>query len=808
MAIRLYSEFHSSTDKLFKVEIHDTSFSGTAEHFHVASNGFSLDYSGETDDIVSPIIGSVCNISAYNNTAAFDSFIAALKAYQESRFFVRIYAEAATIEDGLVMSFYDTQLPPDNGMVLYWTGVIMQDLITIEDISKPSIFNITAVDGIGHLANAKYESLGVVTLESFIESAVGVIGIDPLYAADDLLYATSVNVWDAQHTYSTASDVTSLIRFDALVYSSKEEDGTVIYSNYIDILKELCIVFGARFYQREGVYYFEQYMERTETSRSVSAYYKNGTKAFTSYVSDDVTLNNTTKGGARLAGNSFNFLPALKKVQVEYNQRRSNNLLAGRLTYTGSTQRQPLGFVVDDDSGQIQVTGQLTYRFDYDGSGSTASVEFYRPVWAVEVRIEDAANPGTYQYLKRDWNAIGGQLYGPTTWSTSVSYYYVDIGMAKNNDSGLYISGPFSLVTPALPFDGNATLDINFSNIYNLANVAQTVPTNYVATNRATEVSALFLNSTLDLNEVTVYSSTNTDTDINSNLILDLGSVRVSDSNGLQGSFYVYTGSAWVRSTNWRRGNSGSYQSLLKLLTNEILSLHKKPIERYSGTIIGPYPFAVRYSFDSAYWLPMSGSYNANMDEWTSEWFKVQKDLSNITVNTPVGTGGASDFLGRVSGQQGTDETINAVKVTTTTSAVTGNETIGGTLGVTGISTLSATTVKEFTTTERVNVTINAITANDGGAENLTAIKHFNFITYEGGTGTFTINLPQAEEGVILRFKTDDTIGANKTITLQPQSGGRIDSESTYVMNRSYDGVSLLGRGGANKWYIIQKKEK
>ncbi len=38
-------------------------------------------------------------------------------------------AEAATIEEGLVMSFYDTQLPPDNGMVLYWTGVIMQDLI-------------------------------------------------------------------------------------------------------------------------------------------------------------------------------------------------------------------------------------------------------------------------------------------------------------------------------------------------------------------------------------------------------------------------------------------------------------------------------------------------------------------------------------------------------------------------------------------------------------------------------------------------------------------------------------------------------
>ena len=806
MALRLYSEFHSSTDKLFKIEIHDTSFTGTAESFPVASNGFELNYSGETDDIVSPIIGSNCTISAFNTSAAFDSFISALKGYQESRFFIRIYAEAATIEDGLVMSYYDTQLPPDNGMVLYWTGVIMQDLITIEDISKPSIFNITAVDGIGHLANAEYESVGVVTLEGFIESALGVIGIDPLYAADDLLYATSVNVWDAQHTYSATSDVSTLIRFDALVYSSKEEDGTVTYSTYIDILKELCIVFGARFYQREGVFYFEQYIERTETSRNVSAYYKNGTKAFTSSVSDDVTLNGTTIGGARLAGNSFNFLPALKKVQVEYNQSRSNNLLANRLTYTGTTQRQPLGFLVDDDSGQVQVTGQLTYRFDYDGSGSTASVEFYRPVWAVELRIEDAANPGTYQYLKRDWTATIGLDYGPTTWSTAVSYYYIDVGMSKNNDSGLYISGSFSLVTPALPFDGDATLDVNFSNVYDLANATQAVPTNYVATNRATEVSALFLNDTLDLSEVTIYSSTNTDTDINSNLILDLGSVRVSDSNGLQGSFYVYAGSAWVPSSNWRRGNSGGYQSLLKLLTNEILSIHKKPIERYSGTIVGPYPFAVRYSFDSAYWLPMSGSYNANIDEWSSEWFKVQKDLTNITVNTPVGTGGASDFLGRVSGQQGTDETINAVKVTTTTSAVTGNETVGGTLGVTGISTLAATSVGQFTTTSSVSVSVNSIVGSPGGSETLTNAKHFNFLSYSGGTGTYTITLPPAEDGIILRFKTNDTIAANKTITLQGDGSERIDAESSFILSRPYDGISILGKDSL--WFIIQQKEK
>ena len=190
MALRLYSEFHSSTDRLFKIEIHDSNYSGDPESFVVASDGFTLNYSGETDDIVSPIIGSSCTINAYNTNNAFDTFINALKSYQESRFTVRIYAEYNAIEDGLVMSYYDTIEPPDGGLALYWAGIIMQDLVTVEDTSKPYVFSITATDGIGFLANKEYTGVSNTTLESFLESAVDAIGLDSLYDDDDLLYAT------------------------------------------------------------------------------------------------------------------------------------------------------------------------------------------------------------------------------------------------------------------------------------------------------------------------------------------------------------------------------------------------------------------------------------------------------------------------------------------------------------------------------------------------------------------------------------------------------------------------------------------
>ena len=812
MGLRLYSEFHSSTDKLFKVEIHDTDFSGTAEAFTVASDGFTLNYSGETDDIVSPIISSKATISAYNNSSAFDSFINALKGYQEERFYVRIYAEAASIEDGLVMSYYDTELPPDNGLILYWAGVIMQDLVTVEDTHKPYVFSITAVDGIGHLSNKEYTNINNTTIEEFIESAVNAIGVDALYASDDLYYATSVNIWDTQHTYNATTDVTTLTRFSALVYSEKQEDGTVTYSNYLEVLKELCTAFGARFYQREGVYYFEQYIERTETSRNVSAYYKNGTKAFTSTVSDDVTLDGTTGGGARLAGNQFNFLPALKKVQVSFNQERINNLLAANITFLPSTARQDLGFINNDNNGRLQIIGDLIYQLTHNGTPGTIALEFWRPIWEVEVRVEDVLNPGTFYYLKREWQPglTGAQLYGATTWTTTPSYYHIDGDIGLNEASGLYLSTAVAIVTPPLPVAGDATLDVNFQNVYDSTGAVQTVPGYFTEIVQSKNFRALFLNDNGSTSEVTVYSATNTDANINSNLILDLGELRVSDSTGLQGSFYVYDGSNWVASTQWRRGNTGSYTSLLKLLTNEVLSLHKKPIERYSGTIVGPYPFGIRYSFDGAYWLPMQGSYNANMDEWSAEWFKVQKDLSNITIDTPVGSGGGADYFGRISSQQGTDEVITAIDVNTTDASVSNDATVGNDLTVSGATSLQGTSLTNLNHTGHL-------------VENITDVENFNGSNYEiedsdymifnywksgAANGTATINLPAAgdHEGRLLRFKSDNSIGSVRSITLQPSGSDTIDGEASFTFNRDYDGVMILAHSG--DWYVIQRKSK
>ena len=107
-----------------------------------------------------------------------------------------------------------------------------------------------------------------------------------------------------------------------------------------------------------------------------------------------------------------------------------------------------------------------------------------------------------------------------------------------------------------------------------------------------------------------------------------------------------------------------------------------------------------------------------------------------------------------------------------------------------------------------MNVTLNEVTGTPSGSETLSSANNFNFIDFETGeNGTYTLNLPTSEPGLIMRFKTDDTIAANKNISLTPQSGERIDGEDSYSMQRPYDGVTLMG-GPSGDWFVIQKKEK
>lgn len=852
MGVLLYSVFKSSYGSDFTIEIIDTEFSGTPTEFKTDSRGFVLNYAGETDDIVSPIISSSCSVGMYvENQSQESSFINNLKDYQEDRFYIRIYnSEDARVIDitGKTVTDFSARVAADGGTVestdcltdditalggakfyipsvsedIYWTGKITQDLVSIEDNYYPYLYEITAVDGIGLLANYEYDTAGNKTVFDVFKESIDLIGSDFLYSPLNFYISTCFNTWDVNQTYDVDTDVTKLIRFNTFVYRQTNDDGSFTEPKALEILKELCVTFGARLYQRRGAFVLEQYIERTDIEYRYFNYDTNGDELLVSDKIDDVVINQTSYQGARLAGGVYNFLPALKRVEVTYNQNRLNNLLANRLTFTGASAPVSLGTLVDDNNAQINISGNVYYSFIYDGSGATAPTKFYRAVFRIELKHEDILNPGTYYYLKRDWAPSGGQLYGATSWTTTPSYYYLDTGEGKNNTAGLNLASSFNIITPPLQVDGNATLDVDFVSLYEHnfvsgAFTAVNAPTNYTDTATINEVTATYLNNGVPGTTVQVFSSTNGSANVNSNLVLDLGEIKIGDSQGLDGSLYIYNGSSWVPSTSWRRGNAGSYINLYKLLTKEVLSLHKKPIERFSGTILAPYTYGTRLTWDSKYFMPTTVSYNAGFDEYNGDWFVIDADDTNIAVSEPVDLDPVDvDFTGRLSGQSGADEVIIATEMVTDNATVSNDVTIsndltvGNDVEVTGATTLRDTSLTNLDHNGTLLENITDVEHSPGSTYNIGDTEYMVFNKWQAGAGngTATINLPRAgdNEGRLLRFKSDASISSNHAITLSPSSPDTIDGDPEFSFNRDYDGVMVVAHD--SNWFIIQRKAK
>jgi hypothetical protein len=152
------------------------------------------------------------------------------------------------------------------------------------------------------------------------------------------------------------------------------------------------------------------------------------------------------------------------------------------------------------------------------------------------------------------------------------------------------------------------------------------------------------------------------------------------------------------------------------------------------------------------------------------------------------------------------------------TLGVTGAASLASTLGVTGATTMNATTINGAATLNgksSVNGSWNAdirdIDAGAGADYSVEETDYILFVNYTGGSGTFTIYLPpvDANEGRMIRIKTDSTISNSHALSIEPDPGdtaATIDGEAASAMTRPYDGATYLCHNG--DWWLIQKKEK
>ena len=855
MAARLYAEFTSSYEIDYVIEFHDNEFTGAAQEIQVSGEGFQLNYSGQTDNIYSPIIGSSVNVGIINQGEThLLEYISLLKQYQQDRFAVVIYrgAQARFINNiSNVSSLFETRVANDGGSVesptcykqdiidlggtfryippiaetLYWAGIIVQDLIEIEDVSNPALFSVQATDGISKLGDTLCGTSFFRQFTNQFINALDQVGALEIYGANDPVLAVSCNWWAEEMTYNADNNPLDEVFADFHAFDTIDEQGFYTNKNWLEILSQMCTIFGLRFYYANGKYRLEQLFLRDNATFTEHNYQKDKSKIDESVVSYERTIDQLS-GQARLAGNIFNYLPAANDVSITLNQ--DPKAMKGVTWDNSNDPDLAIGLV----SSALQ--NQLTLVFNHQIKLFLNVNVNQNNIFAklkLNVELFDFNNNVTY-YLKRTYT---GTTPSTPVWTTtqSGSGYEILVGTFKEfsgqvtlgNSDVIQIGGPTTIVTPQIPSDGDMSINWDFVGFVNTNGSVRGLNVGNSSSYKMTLQSVDSSFGSIQ-NQTTIVRAVSPNADINGSVSYELPESSIFTGQGERGSLVNQydVGGLLIKVpySNWREGNSGSYVEIQKLVCQELLKLMDAPIEKYMGGMYSIHDFNERLEFDGKEWIQLGGTFNANIDQWDGEWFAIAKaaitpTFDDVIIPTDnVNFGNVNGSTGNVSfdGIDAVNLDTNVLDVTTTANVGTdldvgGNTGLTGRLDVTGSTTLTGdTTLNNLDHQGTLIQEITDITNSSGSTYDVGDTEYMMFNTWSGGNGTATINLPRAgdNEGRLLRFKSDGTIGANTSITLSPSSPDTIDGNPEFSFNRDFDGVMILAHN--SDWYIIQRKAK
>ena len=100
------------------------------------------------------------------------------------------------------------------------------------------------------------------------------------------------------------------------------------------------------------------------------------------------------------------------------------------------------------------------------------------------------------------------------------------------------------------------------------------------------------------------------------------------------------------------------------------------------------------------------------------------------------------------------------------------------------------------------------LTASATGSGNVDPSYNLVLLSWTGGNGTYTLNLPLASANTnrLIRITTDGTLnsGANDKIDITATGGETIDGNPSFQISKSYEGVAVYSTG--SEWIVIQAK--
>jgi len=360
------STIESSNGTTYTATVWWTS-SGAGNEWTLGPSGAEINYESETvDDKNSPILTSSLSFPIMVENLTMQNWINAIRTgYQERDVWI-------TIRIGVSGSYI-------------WSGYVLMDMETREDVSFPYETTLTAIDGLATLkeipflretsteptpATPTYPYVREDTWDNggfqrFIGNSsswmkILLDNVGQLLATDDTAHPsgelenytiqTAFNWWNEEMTPAAGTDPLANMKLSMRPFYSQDENGYMDVPNCYDVLKDICINFGMRLVYWNNTFHFIQVNEyntdesgaepyTTPINIPTRSYYYTGSSQIdrnylgnTNYSLYKMVFENATNPGAglqKLSGTNYQALPAIKKTTGTYLENAGTNIFNG-----------------------------------------------------------------------------------------------------------------------------------------------------------------------------------------------------------------------------------------------------------------------------------------------------------------------------------------------------------------------------------------------------------------------------------------------------------------------------------------------
>jgi hypothetical protein len=632
-AIRLYAEFTDDCGVDWKLNIHDSSYGGSATEFVLGPAGFVLSYEGSNENRYQPIIPSSVEFTLVEQNTTDAQILDLIPGAEEGRFTVTIYRDTA------------------GANTLYWAGVILAELLVRPDEYYPIFNQLTAVDDLGSLADIDASVLvtsGVQTIREVLLDALNQTRAAHAWGATDV-FLKSVNDFVAAN-YAGADQLADIyVSSSTWIEEYDDDDATASkYYTVHRILESIAVTFNARIFQSEGAFWFMPVgAHMSGLVQEVRHHHTDGTEPASSPVTvgDHVVFGPGFNGFKKMSGYEHTHLAPAKRVDRSYKYYGNSAQIA-----VSAFPELNFGTVTLNDTGEHYAAGTELYvsglfQFNYAPDSTTGSNRVGRVELQIKLKVGG-------QYLSRAANFAGSTIdflifapdevtytpssYASASWSSSSAVRYDIISQIFDRDDGAAgsetVEIPFAILTPGLPSDQEGMeLEISLVGRDDTGAIdsAITIGGDYFINGLRVDEAGVGESN----GDQVTYSATNSAT--GTRVVITSPDVLIGDevSMNSRGGLFLWANGA---TGGWNSTqHTGTAMGIHRLGVQEILAGQKSATRVQRGTFYGSDMAAMwKLILDSStgdLLLSMEMSYHAARCETTVEVWRVHREITGIT---------------------------------------------------------------------------------------------------------------------------------------------------------------------------------